>query len=95
MSLHSATLSWTASIDAATIAGYNAYRGTKSGGPYTKLNLTPITGLVFVDQTFIPGQDFYYALTSVTPTGVESVFSAEVHGVLLPAAPTSLSVVVV
>jgi hypothetical protein len=33
---HTVTLSWTDS--ASTVVGYNVYRGTLSGGPYTKIN---------------------------------------------------------
>ena len=41
---HSTTISFTPSIVAPggnPIVGYNAYRGTTHGGPYTRLNLTP------------------------------------------------------
>ena len=39
---HSATLNWTASTS--TVIGYDVYRGTVSGGPYTLLTPSPITG---------------------------------------------------
>jgi len=38
---HSVDVSWDASTPAAS--GYNVYRATQSGGPFTKLNAAPIT----------------------------------------------------
>src|ERR1019366_7671957 len=46
-------LSWTASIG--QVAGYNAYRSTISGGPYTKLNSSLIATTSYTDQTVQSG----------------------------------------
>jgi hypothetical protein len=45
-------LSWIASTS--TVAGYNVYRGKVSGGPYSKINTTLITGLSFTDTYTFP-----------------------------------------
>ena len=73
---HSVTLNWTASTS--TVSGYNVYRSTVSGGPYTKLNSSPIATTTFVDTTVQSGQTYFYVVTSVDSSGVESVNSNEV-----------------
>jgi hypothetical protein len=73
---HSATLSWTASASP-NISGYNIYRGTASGGPYSKVNSALVAATTFTDNSVQAGQTYYYALTAVNSSSVESVFSAE------------------
>lgn len=46
-------LSWTASVTP-NIAGYNMYRSKVSGGPYTKINSTLISGTTFTDTFSFP-----------------------------------------
>jgi hypothetical protein len=53
---HIAVLTWTASVVPAggtAIAGYNVYRGSVSGGPYTKVNPALVTAVTYSD-TFTP-----------------------------------------
>ena len=73
---HSAALSWNASTS--TVAGYNIYRGTVSGGPYTKINSSLISILTYTDTTVQSGITYYYVATSVDSSGDESVNSDEV-----------------
>jgi len=73
---HSVTLSWTASVS--TVAGYNVYRSSVSGGPYTKLNSSLVTTLSYTDSTVQAGQTYFYVVTSVDTSGVESADSSEV-----------------
>src|ERR1019366_580709 len=68
-------LSWTASIG--QVAGYNAYRSTISGGPYTKLNSSLIATTSYTDQTVQSGYTYYYVTTAVDSQGMESVYSNE------------------
>jgi fibronectin type 3 domain-containing protein len=70
------SLSWTASISPG-IAGYNAYRSTSSGGPYTKLNSSLISNTNYADQTVQSGFTYYYVTTAVNSQGQESVYSNE------------------
>jgi IPT/TIG domain/Abnormal spindle-like microcephaly-assoc'd, ASPM-SPD-2-Hydin/Immunoglobulin I-set domain len=72
---HSATLSWTASISA--VIGYNTYSSKTSGGPYTKLTSTPNAGTSYTDSTVQAGATYYYVVTSVNSSGMESVYSNE------------------
>jgi hypothetical protein len=49
---HITALTWNASTS--TVVGYNIYRGTSSGGPYVKLNATPIAALIYSDTFVLP-----------------------------------------
>ncbi len=71
---HSVSLSWTASSSLG-ILGYNVYRSLTSGGPYTKLNNTLISGTTYVDSAVVAGQTYYYVATAVGPGNVESAYS--------------------
>ena len=74
---HSATLTWVASTSS-NVAGYNVYRGTTSGGPYsTKANSSLVTGLTYTDTAVLAGQTYYYVLTAVDSSGNESGYSTE------------------
>ncbi len=73
---HSVTLTWAASTS--TVSGYNVYRSTVSGGPYTKLNSTLVAATTYVDTAVQAGQTYYYVVTSVESTGAESADSAQV-----------------
>jgi hypothetical protein len=74
-SLHYVTLNWGASTST-SIAGYNIYRGTVSGGPYTKLNTSLLSGLVFTDTTAQAGQTYFYVATAVNTSNLESSYSS-------------------
>jgi hypothetical protein len=66
-------LSWTASTSPG-IAGYNAYRSTVTGGPYTKLNSSLIATTTYTDQMVQSGGTYYYVTTAVNSQGLESVY---------------------
>jgi len=61
------------------VIGYNAYRATQSGGPYVKLNSTPIMGTNYTDLAVQASQTYYYVATSVDSNNNESVYSNEAH----------------
>jgi Abnormal spindle-like microcephaly-assoc'd, ASPM-SPD-2-Hydin len=67
---HSVSLSWNASTS--QVAGYNIYRGTSSGGPYTKLNSSLISGLSLADNSVQSGATYFYVATAVDSNDVES-----------------------
>jgi hypothetical protein len=75
---HTATLGWTASTS--TVIGYNIYRGTVSGGPYTLVNPSIVAGTQYVDSTVLAGQTYYYVATAVASGNVESTYSNQVVG---------------
>lgn len=73
---HNVALSWQET--GSQIAGYNAYRSTVSGGPFSKINSSLITPTSYIDATVAAGQTYYYVVTSVSTAGVESAYSNEV-----------------
>lgn len=77
---HSVDVSWDVSTPPAS--GYNVYRSTQSGGPYTKLNAAPITVLIFTDNTVSSGATYFYIVTSVAADGSESGPSTQVTAVV-------------
>jgi hypothetical protein len=57
-----ATLDWTASVDAAVATGYQVWRGTASGGPYTQVGTrTPATATSTTNTVPATGR-YYYVL---------------------------------
>ena len=73
---HSVTLNWVASTSP-NIAGYNVYRGTTSGGPYTLVNSTLVAATTYLDATVQAGVKYYYVATAVDASNNESVQSNE------------------
>ena len=67
------------------MVGYNVYRATVSGGPYTKLTNTPIQATAFSDNFADvqpppqSGDMFFYVTKSVDSTGLESNPSNEIQ----------------
>jgi hypothetical protein len=72
---HSVDVSWTASTS--TVAGYNVYRGTQTGGPYTLVSSGLVTTTAFTDAAVQSGQLYFYVVTAVDGSGIESVNSGE------------------
>ena len=78
---HSVDLSWTPSTSSVT--GYNVYSSRVSGGPYAKLNSTPMATTNFTDVTVQPGLTYYYVTTAVASAGgTESKFSPEASAII-------------
>jgi Bacterial Ig-like domain (group 2) len=77
---HSVDLSWGAgSIEnpaaGQVVAGYNVYRSSASGGPYTKLNSSPVAALTYVDTAVSAGETLYYVCSTVDNLGNVSKYS--------------------
>ena len=77
---HSVGLSWTDGDSG--IAGYNLYRASQSGGPYTKINSSLISPTTWNDTSVKPGQTYYYVITAVNASGLESPYSSEASAVI-------------
>ncbi len=78
---HSVALTWTASTTSG-VTGYDVYRGTISGGPYTLLNSSPTSSTSYTDTTVEAGQTYYYVATAVNSSGVQSTDSNQVTAVV-------------
>ena len=76
---HDVILSWTASATSGVV-GYNVYRGTTSGGESsTPLNSTPVNGTAYTDANVTAGATYYYVVTAVSSSEVQSAASNEVE----------------
>jgi hypothetical protein len=69
---HTVDLTWNASSGA---VGYNIYRGTVSGGPYTMINTSLDSTTAYTDSTVVSGQTYYYVATAVNSESEESGYS--------------------
>jgi HYDIN/CFA65/VesB family protein/ASPM-SPD-2-Hydin domain-containing protein/centrosomal CEP192-like protein len=78
---HNVDLSWAAS-SSTDVVGYNVYRATVSGGPYTKINTALNATTAFVDNSVQAGQTYYYVTTAVDGTGLESGYSNQVKTII-------------
>jgi fibronectin type 3 domain-containing protein len=72
-------LSWAADQSAA--AGYNVYRATNAGGPFTQIySFDPDT--TYNDNAVQAGYTYYYVVTAVGSTGSESGYSNQVQALI-------------
>ena len=79
-SQHSVDLSWDPS--SSQVAGYNIYRGTRSGGPYSRLNSALQVSTSFTDSGVQSGLTYFYVARSVDSNSQESVPSNEVSAAI-------------
>jgi len=78
--VHLVTLNWDPST--LVVVGYNIYRGTQSGGPYTQLNSSPLSVTAYTDSTVQAGQAYFYVATAVDLNNVESMLSNEISATI-------------
>jgi len=76
---HTVDLTWNASSGA---IGYNIYRGTVSGGPYTMINSSLDGTTAYTDNTVVSGQTYYYAATAVNSASQESGYSTQAQAII-------------
>jgi hypothetical protein len=72
---HTVSLTWDPSTS--TVSGYNLYRGTQSGGPYSRINSAPLSGTSYDDSGVQSGRNYFYVSTAVDASRNESTFSNE------------------
>jgi len=77
---HTVSLSWTPG--APTFSGFNVYRGTSSGGPYTRVDTSMVPSTSYLDASVSSGKTYYYVATEVDTAGTESGYSGEVSAVI-------------
>ncbi len=79
-SLHDVSLYWNSSSSA--VVGYNVYRSTTSGGPYTRINPALDVSTSYNDSSVKGGITYYYVNTAVDTSGVESKYSNQLQAVI-------------
>jgi len=77
---HSVALSWSAG--SSTVTGYNAYTSAVAGGPYTKMTGSPVLTTSYTDSSVQAGQTYFFVVTSVDSSNVESAYSTEVSALI-------------
>lgn len=85
-------LTWTAS-SGPNLSGYNVYRASQSGGPYTKLNGGGVAGgTSYNDNGLTPSTTYYYVVRAVNTSEQESANSNELSTATnAPAGPAPAS----
>jgi fibronectin type 3 domain-containing protein len=78
---HSAMLNWQED-GAADVSGFEVYRSTSSGGPYTRINDVLVNVKSYFDATVTAGKTYYYVVTAVSPQGDESARSNEAPAII-------------
>jgi hypothetical protein len=73
-SLKATRLTWTSQSDA---TGYNVYRTNVSHLDYVKINGSPVVGTSYADGDILIDRTYYYIITALGPTGLESNHSVE------------------
>ncbi len=73
------------SVDASDLAGYNVYRTEKAGRVKFTWGL-PIKQTFFLDESLLPGIEYYYSVTSVDKSGNESA-ETKSQTVMVPKTP--------
>jgi len=81
-SKHTVALTWDRS--SSSVAGYFVYRGSKPSGPFTQLNSSPESSPSYSDSAVSSGQVYYYYVTAVDSSNIQSADSNEVS-VTIPA----------
>jgi hypothetical protein len=61
---HTVSLDW-AKSSSASVTGYDVFRGTVSGGPYTEIGSTSAAVLDYNDATVQANVEYFYVVTSV------------------------------
>ena len=79
-SSHSVALAW--APDPTAVAGYNVYRANVSGGPYSKVTSPDVATTSFTDTSVQNGFTYYYVVTALTASGMESSPSTEVSAAI-------------
>ncbi|MFH1032654.1 MAG: hypothetical protein V1767_08860 [Chloroflexota bacterium] len=86
-------LDWNDNIET-DLSGYNVYRGTVSGGPYSKINGSLVTSSNYTNTGLYGGGTYYYVVTAADNVSAESGYSGQASATAsnaAPSAPTGLT----
>jgi hypothetical protein len=59
--------------DVSGAASYNIYRSDTATGKFKRINTAPLTSSIFADSAVLAGNDYFYRITAVNSSGVESL----------------------
>jgi hypothetical protein len=79
---YSVSLTWDPSQSPPQIVGYNVFRGTQNGGPYTQINAALETLTSYTDYTVLAGTTYYYVTTAVDSAGQQSSYSNQTEAAI-------------
>ena len=77
---HTVALSWAPAVSGVT--GFKTYVSMVSGGPYVELGAMPSTTPSYTDSSVQSGHTYYYVITAVNSTNVESLYSNEATAIV-------------
>jgi Abnormal spindle-like microcephaly-assoc'd, ASPM-SPD-2-Hydin/Protein of unknown function (DUF1573) len=77
---HSVALAWAASTS--SVVGYYVYRSSKPSGPYARLNSAYTPNISYSDGSVSGGQTYYYVITAVNSSNIESTDSNQVSATI-------------
>lgn len=77
---HTVTLSW--SCGSSSVSGFNVYRSTTSGGPYTRVNSNLVSSMLFSDNAVHEGQTYFYVTTAISGSNTESGYSNQARAIV-------------
>lgn len=77
---HNVYLSW--EPGGGSPVGYNVYRGSAQGGPFSEINTALDSTTNYTDYTVVSGSTYYYVTTEVNAQGEESAYSNEVKAAI-------------
>jgi len=77
---HMVGLAWTDSSSG--VSGYNIYRSSTSGGPFTRLNSTLLASTSFTDNSVQAGLTYFYVTTAVDSSNKESGYSNQAQAIV-------------
>ncbi len=80
---HTVSLQWDPS-SSPNINGYNIYRSTNNGGPYSKINPSLNSTTSYSDNSVVDGTTYYYVTTAVNTSNQESGYSNQATAVIPP-----------
>jgi hypothetical protein len=77
---HTVALSWAPAVSGVT--GFKTYVSMVSGGPYVELGAVSSTTPSYTDSSVQSGHTYYYVVTAVNSTNVESLYSNEASAIV-------------
>jgi hypothetical protein len=86
---HFIQLGWSYTQGTDLAVGFNIYRSITTGGIYTKLTSTalPLATLTYSDFSGVGNTKYFYVVTAVDISGIESVNSNETSAIFLASSP--------